>query len=60
MLKISDFKLRQEAKARGYRPEMLEKVYPWEQISIEHVKFSVKDICDKLIPVLKNTEAPDM
>lgn len=27
MLKISDFELRQEAKARGYRPEMLEKVY---------------------------------
>lgn len=27
MLKISDFELRQEAKTRGYRPEMLEKVY---------------------------------
>lgn len=32
----------------------------WEQISIEHVKFSVKDIRDKLIPVLKSSEAPDM
>jgi predicted nucleotidyltransferase component of viral defense system len=27
MLKISDFELRQEAKSRGYRPEILEKVY---------------------------------
>jgi hypothetical protein len=27
MLKISNFELRQEAKARGYRPEILEKVY---------------------------------
>lgn len=32
----------------------------WQQISIKHVKFSVKDIRDKLIPVLKSTEAPDM
>lgn len=34
--------------------------HPWEQINVERVKFSVKDIRDKLIPVLKNTEAPDM
>lgn len=32
----------------------------WQQINIEYVKFSVKDIRDKLIPVLKSTEAPDM
>ena len=32
----------------------------WQQINIEHVKFSVKDIRDKLIPVLKTSEAPDM
>lgn len=27
MLKISDQELKQEAKSRGYRPEMIEKVY---------------------------------
>lgn len=32
----------------------------WQQINVEQLKFSVKDIRDKLIPVLKNTEAPDM
>ena len=32
----------------------------WDQISIDHVNFSVKDIRDKLIPVLKKSEAPDM
>jgi predicted nucleotidyltransferase component of viral defense system len=32
----------------------------WQQINIERVKFSVKDIRDKLIPVLKTSEAPDM
>lgn len=27
MLRISDQQLKQEAKSRGYRPEMVEKVY---------------------------------
>lgn len=30
----------------------------WQQISVDHVQFSIKDIKDKLIPVLKNTEIP--
>ena len=33
--------------------------HSWQQITVEQLKFSVKDIRDKLIPVLKNTEAPD-
>lgn len=32
----------------------------WQKINIEHIKFSVKDIRDKLIPVLKTSEIPDM
>lgn len=31
----------------------------WQEIKIDNVKFSVKDIRDKLIPVLKYSEAPD-
>ncbi len=31
----------------------------WQMITIEKVKYSVKDIRDKLIPVLKNDMAPD-
>ncbi len=31
----------------------------WQEIKIDNVKFSVKDIRDKLIPVLKDSEAPD-
>lgn len=30
----------------------------WHHITVDHVKFSVKDIRDKLIPVLKESEAP--
>lgn len=30
----------------------------WQHITVDHVKFSVKDIRDKLIPVLKESEAP--
>ncbi len=30
----------------------------WQQMSIDKVKFSVSDIRDKLIPVLKSSEAP--
>lgn len=30
----------------------------WQQINIDKVKFSVKDIRDKLIPLLKSSEAP--
>lgn len=31
----------------------------WQNITIDKVKFSVKDIRDKLIPVLKESEAPN-
>lgn len=31
----------------------------WQHITVDHVKFSVKDIRDKLIPVLKEMEAPE-
>jgi len=31
----------------------------WQEITIDKVKFSVKDIRDKLLPVLKESEAPD-
>lgn len=31
----------------------------WQKIKVDNVKFSVKDIRDMLIPVLKNSEAPD-
>jgi predicted nucleotidyltransferase component of viral defense system len=31
----------------------------WQHIAVDHVKFSVKDIRDKLIPVLKESEAPE-
>ena len=31
----------------------------WEEITIDKVKFSVKDIRNKLLPVLKESEAPD-
>jgi hypothetical protein len=31
----------------------------WEQINVDKVMFSEKDIRDKLIPVLKNSEAPE-
>lgn len=31
----------------------------WENISIDNVKFSVKDVRDKLIPVLKESETPE-
>ncbi len=31
----------------------------WQNISVDNVKFSVKDIRDKLIPVLKESEAPE-
>jgi len=30
----------------------------WQHIKVDNVKFSVKDIRDKLIPVLKDSEAP--
>jgi predicted nucleotidyltransferase component of viral defense system len=30
----------------------------WQQIKVDNVKFSVKDIRDKLIPVLKDSELP--
>ena len=32
---------------------------PWQEISIDKVKFSVKDIRDKLLPVLKESETPN-
>jgi predicted nucleotidyltransferase component of viral defense system len=31
----------------------------WQKITVDNVKFSVSDIRDKLIPVLKDSEAPD-
>ncbi len=31
----------------------------WQDIAVDKVKFSVKDIRDKLIPVLKESEAPE-
>jgi hypothetical protein len=31
----------------------------WQHITVDHVKFSVKDIRDKLIPVLNESEAPE-
>lgn len=31
----------------------------WQNITVDNVKFSVKDIRDKLIPVLKESEAPE-
>lgn len=31
----------------------------WQEITIDKVKFTVKDIRDKLLPVLKESEAPD-
>jgi len=31
----------------------------WQEIKVDNVKFSVKDIRDKLIPVLKDSKSPD-
>jgi predicted nucleotidyltransferase component of viral defense system len=31
---------------------------PWQRISIDSIQFTVKDIRDKLVPVLKTSEAP--
>lgn len=47
MLKISDFELRQEAKAHGYRPEMLEKVYHLLELLEEFM--AVPYLSDRLV-----------
>ena len=66
MLKISSHELKFEAKSRGYRPEILEKVYRLldllEQfMSVPYLAehLALKDIRDKLIPVLKISEVPN-
>ena len=57
---LTDWKLDSEKIRVAFTVYAAMRQYSWQQIGVDNIIFSVSDIREKLVPVLKKTETPDM